>query len=508
MARKCQNRPNTTPSANLTKELSLIAMIFEINLIGGSEGWWVDCGATIHVCYDRSMFKTYTAISEDKKVLLGDHHTNNVAGIGNVELKFTSGKMVILKDVMHTLEMMKNLVSGYLFNKAGFVQNIGADLFTLTKNEIFVGKGEPRRNADMWQKAINDEMESFESNRTWHLVDLPPGCKTIGCKWMLKKKLKPDGTVDKFKAHLVAKGFKQRENVDFFDTYSPVTRITSIRVLIALASIHDLVVHQMDIKTDFLFISRPGDSKATSGYIFSIAGGAVSWKSKKQTVLSQSSMESEIITLATASEETSWLRCLLAEIPLWEKSIPVVLIHCDSTAAIAKVHNRYYNGQYRERLKESDLVRDLTHISFGIGYCSILLQQDWWARRAEKFANIEEFEGMNVRIVLDEGLANPDDFYMLFYAERYPMWLVIKASGAPGHGAKLYDNTAMENLLKSVESVRRFRGAQFITPRVLAENASLRGKIRTIEAIETVTRSQERRTRREMKATSVVASVQ
>ena len=58
------------------------------------------------------------------------------------------------------------------------------------------------------------------------------------------------------------------------------------------------------------------DSKATSGYIFSIAGGAVSWKSKKQNILAQSTMDSEMIALATASEEASWLRCLLAEIPL------------------------------------------------------------------------------------------------------------------------------------------------------------------------------------------------
>jgi len=68
----------------------------------------------------------------------------------------------------------------------------------------------------------------------------------------LKKKLKPDGSVDKYKARLVAKGFKQRENIDFFDTFSPVTRITSIRVLIALAAIHNLEVHQMDVKTGFL----------------------------------------------------------------------------------------------------------------------------------------------------------------------------------------------------------------------------------------------------------------
>ena len=95
-------------------------------------------------------------------------------------------------------------------------------------------------------------MDSLESNGTWHLVDLPPGCKKIRCKWILKKKLKPDGSVEKYKARLVAKGYKQRENVDFFDTYSPVTRITSIRVLIALAALNGLVIHQMDVKTTFL----------------------------------------------------------------------------------------------------------------------------------------------------------------------------------------------------------------------------------------------------------------
>jgi len=68
----------------------------------------------------------------------------------------------------------------------------------------------------------------------------------------LKKKLKPNGTVDKYKTCLVAKGFSQRENVYFFDTYSPVTRIMSIRVLISLAAIHNLIVPQMDVKIGFL----------------------------------------------------------------------------------------------------------------------------------------------------------------------------------------------------------------------------------------------------------------
>jgi hypothetical protein len=105
---------------------------------------------------------------------------------------------------------------------------------------------------DFWKEAINDEMESLISNNTWKLVDLPLGCKTIGCKWVLRRKLKPDGTIEKFKARLAAKGFKQKEDIDFFDTFSPVTKIIYIRLLIAIAAIYNLMIHQMDIKTAFL----------------------------------------------------------------------------------------------------------------------------------------------------------------------------------------------------------------------------------------------------------------
>ena len=78
----------------------------------------MDTGASRHVCYDRDMFKSYSD-SEDKKVLLGDSHSTKVAGTGELVLKFTSGKTIILKDVLHTPEMRKNLVSGYLLNKLG-----------------------------------------------------------------------------------------------------------------------------------------------------------------------------------------------------------------------------------------------------------------------------------------------------------------------------------------------------------------------------------------------------
>ena len=89
-------------------------------------------------------------------------------------------------------------------------------------------------------------------NHTWELVDLPPGSKPLGYKWIFKKKMKANGSIDKYKARLVIKGYKQKEGLDYFDTYSPVTRISSIRMLIAIAVIHNLEIHQMDVKTAFL----------------------------------------------------------------------------------------------------------------------------------------------------------------------------------------------------------------------------------------------------------------
>uniref|UniRef100_A0A2N9HXG0 Integrase catalytic domain-containing protein n=1 Tax=Fagus sylvatica TaxID=28930 RepID=A0A2N9HXG0_FAGSY len=106
--------------------------------------------------------------------------------------------------------------------------------------------------APLWKEAVNSEIESILQNHTWELVDLPPGCKPLGYKWIFKRKMKADGSIDKYKARLVVKGYKQKEGVDYFDTYSPVTRITSIRMLIAIAALYNLEIHQMDVKTAFL----------------------------------------------------------------------------------------------------------------------------------------------------------------------------------------------------------------------------------------------------------------
>ncbi|GJR92322.1 zinc finger, CCHC-type containing protein, partial [Tanacetum coccineum] len=108
------------------------------------------------------------------------------------------------------------------------------------------------RDAAFWKEAIDDEIGSIMENNTWVLSDLPPGCKPLGCKWIFKRKMKVDGTIDKFKARLVIQGFRQKEGIDYFDTYAPVARITTIRLLLALVVTHNLVIHQMNVKTTFL----------------------------------------------------------------------------------------------------------------------------------------------------------------------------------------------------------------------------------------------------------------
>nr|AAU90206.1 putative polyprotein [Oryza sativa Japonica Group] len=338
-------------------------------------------------------------------------------------------------------------------------------------------------DADYWKEAVRSEMNSIIANGTWEVTERPYGCKPVGCKWVFKKKLRPDGTIEKYKARLVAKGYTQKEGEDFFDTYSPVARLTIIRVLLSLAASHGLLVHQMDVKTaflngeldeeiymdqpdgfvvegqegkvckllkslyglkqvpkqrhekfdktltsagftvneadkcvyyrhggdlgvadvilniklirgenvitllqshyvekilnrfgyidstmelglhysgysavlegysDFNWISDVDEIKATSGYVFTLGGAAVSWRSCKQTILTRSTMEAELMALDTATVEAEWLRDLLMDLPIVEKPVPAILMNCDNQTVIVKVNSSKDNMKSSRHVK-------------------------------------------------------------------------------------------------------------------------------------------------------------
>ncbi|CAL8988835.1 unnamed protein product, partial [Prunus brigantina] len=456
-AQECHHRRDHNPAnsnnqprnnqANVTEaEGALAAVVSETNMVSDFSDWWIDTGATRHICGDRAMFSTYQKIDGDEHLYMGNSSASAVMGKGKVFLKFTSGKELTLLDVLHVPEIRKNLVSGPILSNKGFKLVFESNKFVLTKGGMFVGKGyladglfklnvsanlinnnmnkasvyivdssslwhsrldiypykqdrsftrkrrpsdyrskendddvnptssslsaneaEPRRSkrtkvpkdygpdfltfmtetepqtykeamsspeAPFWKEAINSEVESILQNNTWELVNLPPGNKPIGYKWIFKKKLKPDGTIDKYKARLVAKGYRQKEGLDFFDTYSPVTRITSIRMLIAIAAVYNMEIHQMDVKTTFL----NGD------------------------------LEEEIYMeqpegFVVEGEEAEWLRNFLEDILIWPKPV-TICIHCDSTAAQSRAKNSVYNGKSRHIRRRHNTIKQL--ISSGI----------------------------------------------------------------------------------------------------------------------------------------------
>ena len=103
-----------------------------------------------------------------------------------------------------------------------------------------------------WQKAIDAEFMNLSGNNTWALCSLPEGRKAISCKWVFKVKSKEDGSIDKFKARLVVRGFSQRPGIDFDETFSPVARLDTVRMMFALSAQENLTLQQLDIVGAFL----------------------------------------------------------------------------------------------------------------------------------------------------------------------------------------------------------------------------------------------------------------
>ncbi|GJU26766.1 zinc finger, CCHC-type containing protein [Tanacetum coccineum] len=489
------------PIVNMTKESARLVTSRGIAIVVDAIAWWIDYGATTHVCKDRCWFKTYEPAEDGygsgKSITLFNVlYVPKLRIIHETTAPYTPQQNGVderknrdLKEMVNSMLSYSGLSEGFWGEAMAVVRLSDPKRKTLGEKGIdciFVGYAEhfkayrfyvivpndcvsintdielrdaifnenrfssihrakdiipnsdesqrddhsndvpsetpkPRkamqsRDVAFWKDAIDDEIGLTMENNTWVLSDLPPGCKPLGCKWIFKRKIKVDRTVDKFKARLVFKGFRQKKGIDYFDTYAPVARITTIRLLLALAAIHNLVIHQMDVKIAFLngdleeevymkqpkgFImldnehkyshgsdrklmptGKPVDqlkySRAISCLMYAmmstrpdiayVVGRLSRFTSNPKgysdaswinPVEDSSSTSGWFVASAAAGKESEWLRNLIHEIPIWPKPIAPISIHCDSAATLAKSYSQIYNGKSRHLGVRHSMIREL-----------------------------------------------------------------------------------------------------------------------------------------------------
>ncbi|KAL0445977.1 UNVERIFIED_CONTAM: putative mitochondrial protein [Sesamum latifolium] len=183
--------------------------------------WWIDWGATTHACKDRGWFKVFQPVDDGSILHMGNESSAPIVGVGSIVLEFTSGKTINLSNVFNTVLESRDAI----FDETRFSSiprpkdmipstsgtNKETESSKMTPDEPMELRKSKRddpkifdeamksQDVAFWKEAINDGMDSIMGNNTWVLADLPPGCKPLGCKWIFKKKMKVDGTIEKLR---------------------------------------------------------------------------------------------------------------------------------------------------------------------------------------------------------------------------------------------------------------------------------------------------------------------
>ncbi|KAI9200598.1 hypothetical protein LWI28_010300 [Acer negundo] len=121
------------------------------------------------------------------------------------------------------------------------------DRLGFSKSSSNEALGDPK-----WKSAMVEEMKALQKNSTWEMVELPLNKKTVGCKWAFTVKYKSDGTIDRYKARLITKGYTQTYWIDYQETFAPVAKMNIVRVILSLAVNLDWSLRQFDVKNAFL----------------------------------------------------------------------------------------------------------------------------------------------------------------------------------------------------------------------------------------------------------------
>ncbi|GJU32724.1 retrovirus-related pol polyprotein from transposon TNT 1-94 [Tanacetum coccineum] len=216
-------------------------------------------------------------------------------------------KIVNIKESRnHPLEnVIGNLNQRTLRSQAQNQSNFYCFISTLEPKNVNEALGD-----ESWIVAMQEELNQFIANDVWELVPQPKNMTIIGTKWVFRNKLDENGVVSRNKARLVAQGYNQQEGIDYDETYAPVARLESIRILLAYACALDFKLFQMDVKSAFL-----------NGFI----------NEEKQIALAISTTEAEYVSAGKACQQALWMKQDLIDYDVRLDDVPIM---CDNKGAI------------------------------------------------------------------------------------------------------------------------------------------------------------------------------
>ncbi|WVZ59956.1 hypothetical protein U9M48_010037 [Paspalum notatum var. saurae] len=262
---------------------------------------------------------------------------------------------------------------------------------SLEKDNNEAPRKSKRQDADNWKEAVQSELDSILSNGTWELTERPYGCKPVGyidvinevkpflsTKFDMKdlgeadvilniKLIKDESGITLSQTHYVEKVLSWFGYIDSEPSPTPYDPSVTLKKNKRIGGTMSYGIHYsghpavLEGYSDANWISDD-ELYAISGYVFMLGGGAVSWRSYKQTILTRSTMEAELAALDTTSVEADWLRELLMDLSIVEKPIPAILMNCDNQTAITKMNSDKKNAKssrhVRRRVKS---VRKMRH---------------------------------------------------------------------------------------------------------------------------------------------------
>ncbi|RVX19233.1 Retrovirus-related Pol polyprotein from transposon RE1 [Vitis vinifera] len=251
------NTPATPELQQPGPSVSSFSGIFSLSSVSfpnslDSSAWVLDTGATHHVYCSLPSFVSSVPAS-NSSVTLPNGHLVSISRIGSVQLS----PYITLTDVLFVPQFQFNLLSSTCHPLSQVLDYHKLSTPHTTLVNAISSNFEPTTYAKAavileWQAAMSEELRALKENSTWSLTTLPHGKHTVGCKWVYRIKYRADGTIEQYKARLVAKGYTQQEGVDYLDTFSPVAKLVTVKVLLALAAVHSWSLTQLDVNNAFL----------------------------------------------------------------------------------------------------------------------------------------------------------------------------------------------------------------------------------------------------------------